>query len=62
MSYSLEDSVGWMLVFGAVMAAENNLPWGRRLSTPLGLMLLVWAARLDAAGVGRMDHGRGQPP
>jgi hypothetical protein len=28
MSDSLEGSVGWILVFGAVMAAEKNLPWG----------------------------------
>jgi predicted metal-binding membrane protein len=29
-----------------VMAAEKNLPWGRRLSTPLGVALLA-AAALD---------------
>ena len=29
-------SLGWMLVLAAVMAAEKNLPWGRRLRTPLG--------------------------
>ena len=28
---------GWMLVLGAVMAMEKNLPWGKRLSTPLGV-------------------------
>ena len=33
-------SLGWMLGLGAVMAAEKNLPWGRRLTTPLGLLLL----------------------
>jgi predicted metal-binding membrane protein len=37
-------SVGWMLVLGAVMAAEKNLPWGRRLSAPLGLGLLACSA------------------
>ncbi len=37
---------GWMLVLGAVMAAEKNLPWGRRLSAPLGLALLYWGAVL----------------
>ena len=36
-------SVGWMLVLGAVMAAEKNLSWGRRLSTPLGVLLIAWA-------------------
>jgi predicted metal-binding membrane protein len=39
-------SVGWMLGLAAVMAAEKNLPGGRRLSTPLGLLLLAGAAAL----------------
>lgn len=39
-------SVGWMLALAAVMAAEKNLPWGRRLRTPLGLGLLGWSAAL----------------
>jgi predicted metal-binding membrane protein len=34
-------SVGWMLALGAVMAIEKNLPWGRRLSRPLGAGLLA---------------------
>lgn len=37
-------SVGWMLVLGAVMAIEKNVPWGRRLSAPLGVGLLGWAS------------------
>jgi predicted metal-binding membrane protein len=37
-------NVGWMLALGAVMAVEKNMPWGRRLSTPLGIGLLGWAA------------------
>lgn len=36
-------NVGWMLALGVVMALEKNLPWGRHLSTPLGLGLLLWA-------------------
>lgn len=36
-------SVGWMLVLGTVMAAEKNLPWGRRLAPPLGFALIAWA-------------------
>jgi len=36
-------NLGWMLVLAAVMAAEKNLPWGARLSTPLGLALLGWS-------------------
>jgi predicted metal-binding membrane protein len=39
-------NIGWMLALGAVMAAEKNLPWGRRLSAPLGLGLLFWGATL----------------
>jgi predicted metal-binding membrane protein len=35
-------NVAWMLVLGAVMAAEKNLPWGRILSAPLGFALLGW--------------------
>ncbi len=35
-------NVGWMLVLGAVMAIEKNVPWGRRLSVPLGSTLLLW--------------------
>jgi predicted metal-binding membrane protein len=34
-------SLGWMLVLGAVMAAEKNLPWGDQMSKPLGLALLI---------------------
>ena len=33
-------SLGWMLVLGSVMAIEKNMPWGRKLSTPLGLVLI----------------------
>ncbi len=36
-------SVGWMLVLGAVMAVERNMSWGRRLSTPLGVVLIASA-------------------
>lgn len=41
-------SIGWMLVLAALMAIEKNMPWGRRLSTPLGVALLAWAAILVA--------------
>jgi predicted metal-binding membrane protein len=30
-----------MLVLGAVTAIEKNAPWGRRLSKPLGAILLL---------------------
>jgi predicted metal-binding membrane protein len=50
-------NLGWMLVLGAVMAAEKNLPWGRRLSAPLGLALLYWGASLlilHLLGIGQL--------
>ncbi len=37
-------NVGWMLVLGTVMAVEKNMPWGRRLSKPLGMALIVSGA------------------
>jgi len=37
-------SLGWMLLLAAAMAIEKNVAWGRRLSAPLGLALLAWAA------------------
>jgi predicted metal-binding membrane protein len=42
-------SIGWMLALAAIMAAEKNLPWGRRLATPVGLGLLSWAGALVLA-------------
>jgi len=35
-------NLGWMLALGAVMAVEKNMSWGRRLSAPLGGLLVVW--------------------
>jgi predicted metal-binding membrane protein len=37
-------SFGVMLVLGVLMALEKNFSWGRRLSTPLGLLLLAGSA------------------
>jgi predicted metal-binding membrane protein len=42
-------NLGWMLLLAAAMAAEKNLPWGRRLRTPLGLGLLAWAGAITLA-------------
>ena len=39
-------NVGWMLLLGAAMAIEKNLPWGRRLSPVLGVGLLAWAGSI----------------
>ena len=44
-------NLGWMLVIAAVMAAEKNLPWGRRLRTPLGIGLLAGAGAIVLAHV-----------
>ncbi|HEU0021546.1 MAG TPA: DUF2182 domain-containing protein [Dehalococcoidia bacterium] len=43
-------SIGWMLLLGALMAVEKNMPWGRRLSKPLGVLLLGWGVAV-AIGV-----------
>lgn len=42
-------SIGWMLLLAAVMAIEKNVPWGRRLGKPLGVVLLSWAVVLVAS-------------
>jgi predicted metal-binding membrane protein len=34
-------NLGWMLVLGAVMAVEKNVSWGRKLSVPLGVLLVI---------------------
>ncbi len=44
-------NLGWMLLLGVVMGAEKNLRSGRALARPLGIILLVAAAALAAAGV-----------
>jgi predicted metal-binding membrane protein len=39
-------NLAWMLALGAVMAVEKNVPWGRRLSGPLGAVLVAWGLAL----------------
>jgi predicted metal-binding membrane protein len=39
-------SVGWMLLIAAIMATEKNVAWGRRLSAPLGIGLLLLSAAI----------------
>ncbi len=36
-------NIAWMLMLGLVMAIEKNAPWGRRISVPLGVSLLMSA-------------------
>jgi predicted metal-binding membrane protein len=33
------------------MAVEKNMPWGRRFSAPLGVLLLVWSLTLFTSTV-----------
>jgi predicted metal-binding membrane protein len=44
-------SLGWMLVLGAVMAVEKNVSWGRKISVPLGVVLLGWGLILGVTAV-----------
>jgi hypothetical protein len=39
-------SLLWMLILAIVMGVEKNAPWGRRLSAPLGIVLLLSAVAL----------------
>jgi predicted metal-binding membrane protein len=39
-------SLVWMLILALIMAIEKNVRWGRRLSAPVGVALLVWGAIL----------------
>ena len=41
----------WMLVLGTTMAVEKNVPWGNRISVPLGLLLIICGVVLRVAGV-----------
>ncbi len=41
-------NLAWMLALGTIMAVEKNVSWGRRLSTPLGALLLGWGLLLVA--------------
>ncbi|MFQ5804530.1 MAG: DUF2182 domain-containing protein [Candidatus Methylomirabilales bacterium] len=43
-------NIGWMLGLGIVMAVEKNIPWGKRLSAPLGVLLLAWGLILVLIG------------
>ena len=44
-------SLAWMLLLGAVMALEKNSSWGRRLSSPIGVLLFIAAGALLVTGV-----------
>jgi predicted metal-binding membrane protein len=44
-------SLGWMLALGAVMAIERNVAWGRRLSVPIGITLLLFSTAIVALNI-----------
>ncbi|WP_273841905.1 DUF2182 domain-containing protein [Rubrobacter calidifluminis] len=37
----------WMVLLGAVMGVEKNVSWGRRISAPVGVALICWAAAIS---------------
>jgi predicted metal-binding membrane protein len=39
-------SLLWMMILAVVMGVEKNVPWGRRLSAPLGIVLILAAVTL----------------
>jgi predicted metal-binding membrane protein len=43
-------SIVWMLALSAVIATEKNASWGRRLSSPLGALLIAGGLVLALAG------------
>src|SRR5262249_4205954 len=49
-------SIAWMLVLGTLMAIEKNVTWGKRISIPLGIVLLACSAAIVA------DHLFGGAP
>ena len=42
-------SIGWMLALGGLMAIEKNVPWGTRMTAPVGVLLLVAGGALVVA-------------
>jgi len=42
-------SLAWMFLLGAAMAAEKNLPWGRKLAAPIGVVLIALAGAVFVA-------------
>ena len=50
-------NIGWMLMLGAVMAVEKNMPWGRQLSAPLGVVLVVREVSSYAGGASARTTG-----
>ncbi len=49
-------NLAWMLALGAVMAVEKNAPWGRRISAPLGVLLIGAAVVVTVVGMQSGHH------
>jgi predicted metal-binding membrane protein len=49
-------NLGWMLALATVMAVEKNMPWGRKISAPLGLALVGWSLVLIATAAHTTPH------
>jgi predicted metal-binding membrane protein len=43
-------NIAWMLLLAAVMGVEKNMPWGRQISKPLGLVLLSFSVLVAFTG------------
>ena len=41
-------SLFWMFILAVIMGIEKNVSWGRRISTPLGIVLIGWGVVLLA--------------
>ena len=42
------SSLAWMFVLAVIMGVEKNVSWGRRMSAPLGVILIAWGVTLLA--------------
>ena len=40
------NSLAWMFMLAVVMAVEKNVPWGRRISAPVGVTLILTGVAL----------------
>ena len=49
-------NLGWMLALGTVMAIEKNMPWGKKISVPLGIALVGWSLVLVATAAHTAQH------
>src|SRR5918997_937825 len=49
-------NLAWMLALATVMAVEKNMPWGRKISAPLGIALVGWSLVLFATAVHTTPH------